>query len=222
MAETYPRPKMNFLQRLENFWYHYRWQFIVALIFITFIGIAFVQSILQKHPDASFLYVGPAALGDDTCSGIVLASEEKLTSDYNQNGKIETDIRTIQLSTELDRLSPHQKNEADKAFQRYVEEVLSGDDFFLLLSPEFYEKLDQAGALMSVYEIFGEWRAEGSPLCGIPLNELPLGACLGFRDLPRDTVLCLKYAGGVGVALSEEEMTRLNEVNARIFCDLCS
>lgn len=221
MAEIYPHPKMNARQWVENFWYHYRWQFLFGLVAALFIGIALVQSFLQKDPDASFLYVGPVALNDDTCRGIISSAEERFTEDYNGNGRMEADIRTIQLSTKLDALSPHQKNEADKSYQRYVEEILTGDDFFLLVSPEFYEKLEQAGALMSQYEIFGFWRDEAVLTCGILLKETPLWQCEGFQDLPSDTVLCLKYASRVNGSVTEEEMYALNELNAKIFRDLC-
>ena len=222
MAEIYPHPKMNLRQRVENFWYHYRCQFLFGLVVVIFIGIALVQSFLKKDPDVSFLYVGPVALGDTVCNDIVSASAGKLTNDLDGKDHYEADIRTIQLSVELDRLSPHQKNEADKAYQRYVEEILSGDDCFLLLAPEFYERLDRAGALMSLYEIYGEWREEGSPLCGIPVKDIPLGKSEGFRDLPGDTLLCLKYAGGVNGKLSEDEIANANERNAEIYRALCS
>lgn len=222
MAEVYPHPKMNFPKWVENFWYHYRWQFLFALAVVAFIAIAAVQSFIQKKIDASILYVGPVAVSDQTCHDIVASAEEKFTRDYDGSGRKSADIRTIHLSTELDGLSPKKRAEADKRFTQYVDEILSGEDCFLLVSPSFYENLDQKGVLMSVYEIFGAWRGDEAILCGIPLNTIPLGASPGFRDLPPDTVLCLRYAGGVGTKLSENEIEEKNLLNAAIFRDLCS
>ena len=226
MAEVYPHPKMNPIQWVENFFYHYRWQFIFSLIVAAFIGIAAFQFFTRKDPDVSFYYVGPVALSDEICKGIVSSAQEELSRDYNGNGKIEADIRTQQLSTELDLLSPHQKNEANEGFQSYTEEILTGDSCFLLVSPEFYEALmdfnDDGSPLMSYYEIFGEDAPEGELLNGVPLRKTPLWQKPGFDDLPSDTVLCLKYAGGVNGAQTNDEVNAANEQNVQIFRDLCS
>lgn len=221
MAEVYPRPKMNFLQRIDNFWYHYRWPFLFALVVLAFIGIALVQYLTRTNPDVSFLYVGPKALSEETCESIVSSASDRLAKDYNGDGKRTADIKTIQLSTDLDLLSPHQKAEADKSFQRYLEEILSGEDRFLLVSPAFYDLLCDSGALMSVYEIFGSWQNDGEYLYGLPLKDTPLYKTPGFRDLPDDTLICLKYAGEIISDLSAEDRSAVNDTNAEIFRKLC-
>ncbi|MBP5289317.1 MAG: hypothetical protein J6Z79_05530 [Clostridia bacterium] len=221
MAEVYPHPKMNARQWVANFWYHYRWQFLFGVVAVTFILIATVQFFRQKEPDAVFLYVGPQAVSDRTCKEIVGSAKGKFTRDYDGNGYKGADINTIQLDGDLEGLSPHKKAEADKRLRQYTDEILSGDSCFLLLTPALYEKLDEEGALVSIYEIYGAWRDVDVLLCGIPLSDIPLGKCAGFSDLPRDTILCLKYAGTVNGALSEDEIEARNARNAEIFRDLC-
>ena len=222
MAEIYPHPKMNFRQWVENFWYHYRWQFIFCVIAASFILIAAFQFAFRKTPDASFLYVGSFAPGENTCKALVASAEERIAEDYNGDGRIKADIRTILLSDDLDLLSRREQIEANKAFQRYSQEILAGDDCFLLLSPYFYDELEASGALVSLYEIYGFWPEIAEMYSGFPLKDTPLGKMEGFSDFPDDTVICLKYAGGVGDDMTADQREEANLVNARIFRDLCS
>ena len=222
MAETYPHPKMNFRQWVANFWYHYRWQFIFSVIAASFILIAAFQFVFRIMPDASFLYVGSFSPGENTCKALVASAEERFAEDYNGDGKTHADIRTIVLSDDLDLLNRREQIEANKAFQRYSQEILAGDDCFLLLSPYFYDELEASGALVSLYEIYGFWPEIASYHCGFRLKDTPLGKTGGFSDLPDDTMICLKYAGAVGGDMSFDQREEANALNARIFRDLCS
>ncbi len=53
------RVQSKFLSFLDNFWYHYKWQTIFALIAIVTLTVLCVQCATRKKYDLYFLYAGP-------------------------------------------------------------------------------------------------------------------------------------------------------------------
>lgn len=217
MEEYYPCPKMNFRQRCANFWYYHKWLVITILFFLAFIAIATVQFFQKDDADVSLLYVGPA-LVDDRLSRDLIESSSPLVDDENGDGKALVDFININLSGDINLLSGGKLIEAREEYQRYCDEILSGEACILLLDEYYYLELAQTGSLVNLYEIFDEDELSSSLFdgFGLRLKNTPLYRLPGYRDLPENTVLCLKYASAV-VYPDWEERIEADENNLEVF-----
>ncbi len=215
MEEHYPCPKMTVKQWIANFWYYYKWLFIVSVIFIIFIGVCTVQYFSKIDPDVELLYVGSHRVSDQACDQITSYAKE-FTKDVNGDGKSTAHIKTIHLIAEFDLLDQGEQIKAMQKYQSYSDEILGGDASVLLLDPYFYDELSQAGALINLYGVFGTLPENATDYYGIPLSKTILYAKEGFSTLPPETMVCLKFSGPV-TSLSDEEKFDIDYENIAFF-----
>jgi len=193
MEEKYPHPKLTFQQWIANFWYYHRWMFIVVSVFVIFALIATVQYFTKEDPDLSILIVGEATVSQKQCDIISKISSERI-DDANQDGSYYVDIRTIRLHSNFDLLNEREKVQAMESYQSYSDEILAGDGCILILDDYFYQELAGTGALINLYEVFSEMPESAVDYFGLRLGDTPLYQLDGFSSLPKDSILCLKYA----------------------------
>ena len=201
MEEKYPHEKLTPKKWIENFWYYYKWIFLTAMVFVAFALIATFQCLLKTDPDITLLYVGPKALGENTCEAIV-SEADQFVLDSNEDGEAKSTILTYTLSGEYDDLLHGVKDQALQEYQGYSDEILSGDATILFLDPYFYEQLADQGSLINLYEIFDEIPSSAIDYFGLELKKTKLYALEGFSELPDDTIVCLKIspvASSIGV-----------------------
>lgn len=215
MEEYYPAKKMNFKQWIANFWYYHKWLFLSVLVVILFMGISMVQYMTKSDADLSLLYVGPTRVTQADCDATVFEAENRIY-DVNGDGDVFVDMKTIILHSDPDSLPERERIRAIEEYQKYLEEILSGDACFLLLDPGFFEKLMDAGALVNLYEIFPEPPSGSLEDYGVRLASSPLYRLDGFSKLPPETVLCLKYAPVV-TANDLEHRVEIDENNILLF-----
>ncbi len=223
MAETYPHPKMNLRQWIANFWYYYKWFFLLGVMIFIFVVIASVQLFSKSTPDASLLYVGPRSISDRRCGEIISVSQEVMHADYNGDGKKKITLKTVTLSTDYQALidQPGGNQTEFEAYLDYHNEIVGGDACILLLDPYFFQELADDGALMTLYEIFGDEAPEAGNDYGIRLDSLPLYSQQGFSALPPDTMLCMRYASQYAQQEAADRY-RLEEESIAVFLDLYS
>lgn len=219
MEEHYDCPKMTPRQWVANFWYYYKWLFLVAVGLLTFFLIAIVQFSVKRDADYTILYVGPKTVSNATKDAITAYAENAVDLDQNKDGSVLFDVESIQLSSDYELLRNNEKIEANKIFQAYSDEILSGDAYILLLDPYFYEELSASGALATLKEIYGFWPEEAEDYYGVELRVLDCFKTDGFSDLPGNTVVCLKYPSVLS-EIPDEEKDRLHEMNLAAFLEM--
>jgi hypothetical protein len=205
MEEKYPCPKMNWKQKLSNFWYYHKWMVIVCSFFVAFILIATVQLVLKNDADLSLLYIGSHNVGETDCDHIVASVEEKII-DVDGDGNKTAELRTIQLPSDINLLNEGQKIQAQEEYRQYSNEILGGDSEILLLDEYFYEELATTGALVNLCEVFTELPPSAIDYYGLSLKKTPLYQLPGFSALPENTILCLKQSSPVSSRTEEERV----------------
>lgn len=219
MEERYPCPKLTLKQWIENFWYYNKWFVLVGIVFLTLIIIATVQFLRKSESDASILYAGATILSDDSCEKIIGSAQERLF-DVNNDGDVVVEIQSFVLHSDFDMLkSEGQRIQAREEFQAYSDEILSGDGCILLLDEYFYSELAQNGALVNLYAIYDELPKSAIDYFGVRLGDTSLYKMDGFSSLPKDTIVCLKYAPAVSKDSSVNKAMR-DQNNLEIFKNL--
>ena len=176
----------EFLKKLDNFWYHYKWHTIFTVFFLSVILICTVQCVQKEDPDAMILYSGPEVITAEgkTVIGNILAG--RLDKDHNGDGsKIVSLTDVVILSDEqIKEKEEEAKLEGEvlyydptkrtDAFNQAKNWLVSGEMLIAILDPFVYEKFEGTNLFVPLDEIFDEIPAAAHDDYAIALD------CLDF------------------------------------------
>ncbi len=194
-----PEIKSDFLKRLDNIWFHYKWHIIIIGFFTVFILISLVQCVGKVPPDAELLYAGPASLERDDLQTLQSDFARILDEDLNGDGKVKIDYSEFTILNE-EQLKAAQANGniVDVNFQITVRkqldnEIIAGDCVIYLLDPSQYEELSSVGVFIPLSEALGYEPSIQLDKYSIPLKELAAyNYFAGISSLPSNTVIALR------------------------------
>ena len=181
----------------ENYWYHYKWQTVFGVFFLIVAIICVVQTVNVQSYDAYVMYAGNYQMS--RVEFLDMQGElEKVIVDGDGDGKIVVDMRDIMvLSTEEIQERKEEGYEVMEGLigdnlKLFDNEILSGEATICLLSPMLFERANEGGAFLPIAEFAGDTEAEYYGECGVYLHSIPFGELPGLRDLPEDTILCVR------------------------------
>lgn len=180
----------GFRQKIENFFYHYKWHTVVIVFLLVVIAISTFQMCDKTEYDYTAMYAGPHVISSRD-SLIVAQSLDKVAGE----GKT-----CYFYSYYLDIESP--TGYTGQTLETFDQEVMSGNAPILLLSPAMFTRLTEgAGALIELDPYIsqdsgavfysGDHRA-------VLLSSLDIYTLDGISSLPEDTLLCMR--SGVSLA----------------------
>lgn len=190
------RKKGRFAIWCENVWYHYKVPIIIALVLIVALSVCIAQCAKRKPtPDYILCYAGEASLlptKNNTIAADMTASAESLLESSGQrigNG-IRIDSFQVRKGAALD--SYNQSN-----IENLQSELNLATAYLYLLSEHTFDvyTATQGGRyVVPVAEYLpADSTVETTPDgYGVYLRSTPAASLPGFRDLPDDTVLCLR------------------------------
>lgn len=185
---------------LENFWYHYKIPTLLAaaaLIFLTVVG---VQIATKENYDLYVLYAGPANINQTGASGSAVVKDmEKGLADVSGNSELKCAVQSFvwvndSLAEEYKKndVSVNPKNNR-QMLQTVMDAIASGKSPIMLLDRSIFEQVRDMGALEKLSDVVG-YEVEGTlDEYGVNIADTAFGRdYAGFRDLPKDTVLCVR------------------------------
>ncbi|MBP3919368.1 MAG: hypothetical protein J6I50_09410 [Clostridia bacterium] len=192
---------------LENFWYHYKWHTLIIGFFVVFFIIAIAQMTGKPSYDAHILYTGPAYLDGETISDILSVMEEAShaaapvndnPADYTKDQKLNLDFNKIIYVSEA---LAKQYQEDGVYFNALTNQssrgqfdnfIMVGEYVILLIDQSLYQETVDTGAFCSLEDVLGYVPENAYDTCGFFIGDLPIGNANGFRQLPRDTIICCR------------------------------
>lgn len=190
------RKKGRFAIWCENVWYHYKVPIIIALVLIVALSVCIVQCAKREPtPDYILCYAGEASLlptKNNTVAADMAASAESLLESGGQrigNG-VRIDNWQVRKGAALDSYNKD-------SIQSLQNELSTPIAYLYLLSEHTFDvyTTTQGGRLVvPVAEYLpADSTVEITPDgYGVYLRSTPAASLPGFRDLPDDTVLCLR------------------------------
>ncbi len=218
------RIKMTPREWIENYWYHYKWPTLVGLFFVFVFLVGIVQCATRVDGDVIVMYSGSKSLSLDSMHLMESTLAEVMEEDYNEDGvKYVQYLENVVIVDDFTGVDQNGNEQVliDKTEQieSYVTQVAAGDAQIYLLSPDVYDELSKHGVLVSLDEIYGKVPVEAHDSCSYQLSKLDAYSLPGLRELPEDTLICLRRAKTLGVfdaAEAEEEHRYAKE----LFCSL--
>ena len=214
-----------FFRWLENFWYHYKWPFLLGLFMLIVLTVCFTQCAKNgKGNDVHVMYAGDSAPSPNK-----LRELENLLKEYapdrNEDGKIVVAIQNYAIYTEDEiRALPEDAQGTAAQLTHDNKQQFEQDLYATLcfLAPELYEAEVEAGGLIPLADMGATVptgvtaMAHGGTVYGVRLFDLPIAARAAFSTMPKDTVLCVRRSSEIfGDA-------PLHEANVALFLTLLS
>lgn len=230
--------KSPFLEKVENFFYHYKWHTLIALFLVFTVTICSVQMCQKVSYDAHILYAGGSnittsvAEGEEESKYATLHSAiKKFVADRDGDGERNLSVLNLFIPSP-DELA---KMENSEYFTQMVVENNStlkeylyyGEYYICILSDRLLSEYTKdkdtnpfakiAGYLPEGAKIADEESAEGYRLAseyGVYLKSTPLADNAGFSLLGEDTVICIRKYSRFGTSSSKEKSMEYYE-----FCE---
>lgn len=242
--EEYGEVKMKspVIAWFDNFWYHYKWQSIIALFLVLVVIVCSVQMCSKESYDTYIMYAGHKNIlhtskdGDIPEYNVILSSLKRVSADYDGDGKVTPAFSNLFVMSE----EMKQQIQAELKDGETVNEALLSTDkktltdrimyseyYVCLLSREVYEEYRVISDLpmfapLAPYTSEGseyEWAGEDA----IYLRSTDFYELAGICDLPEDTVVVLRMKSEMssvfGGDKNNEMFARAEEVVRNILAE---
>ena len=208
-TESCPNSK-SFSKWFDNFWYHYKWHSIVALILIFTVTICTFQTCNKTNYDLHVLYSGGHEINRKSENGnpaeysTVISSFGRVTEDFDSDGEVNVTLKDLFMlsSDEINKIeSANDGYEANYALLNENKEILRdtvmySSYYVCFLSPAVYEEYRTIDGV----EIFAPLEAlvaEGNNVeyyssSAVYLSSTGFFSLPGISSFPEDTLICLK------------------------------
>ena len=213
----------DLIKKLDNFWYHYKIQTIIALVLIVTLLICSVQFLTRERHDYCILYAGPAVLAVQDVTYMKNAIED-VGVDCDGNGEVIVAFDDIVI------LSPEEQAEANEdgaiynpdfakqSMTEYYQQIIGGDAVICLVSPYMYGIVREADGFLPLAEVLEQVPDAAYDECGILLSKTEFGQYFnGINDLPEDTIICVRRLSTMAKFKGEAKTRKAHEANLELF-----
>ena len=229
--------KSPFLEKLDNFWYYYKWHTIVAIFVIVAVLVSSLQMCSRKTTDIHVIYAGERNIvrtsvdGDIPMYNKLVSALSERADDYNGDGEKILTFTTYTFLSDLDRteiaknpeLSINEKLLEDDANMFHQNFALgTGGEFYVLLcSPYVYEEYKEVSEVeifmpVSSYldESYGEYELYSDSAIKLSSLSVWKNSATLRNSLPEDTLVTIRiksYISGVFGKDATDERYRIAE-----------
>ena len=218
--------KHGFRERIENFWYHYKWHTIASLFLVVVITVCALQMCEREEYDGFVMYAGAAEISKSSSDGDIsdyaksISSIKRYFADENDSGSIEVSYLTLFLPSEdeLRELEARDDYYVDYATINNNSDVFKDNMrystyYLVFLSPEWYNKYaeEEAGYFERIADLTSADGISTVGEYGVLLSSLSIYESDGIRELPEDTVVCLRRLSAVAASFDKKENTEAYE-----------
>ena len=212
----------------DNFWYHYKWQTLIALFLVVTLTVCVVQCAMRPDtPDTYICYAGAKDLRPTstnttaqdlqtsmaTLAGEALEKEDATAIAFHYLIVTNSDNPSTQNLSLSNIESLKAQLDVAGSFLFLMDEALyniysvnaSGDHYMTDVAPYLKDG--------SVVETTPDGR-------GVYLRSTPLASLPGFCDLPSDTILCLRVEFSISGSMSAAKRAEYYKQQEAIFSHL--
>jgi|GEM_PF-486510 len=220
--------------KTENFWYHYKWHVIFALIIIAvvFVGIYQIATSEKNKTDLSVMYAGPTNIHSEAAEGIKNALSEILTEDIDGDGEKKVYLYSFayynsqQIASAKDDAAKRDVDlgidlgQNQKNYRAFSDLVFTGECGVMFLDGTLFESVKESGGLEVLEDALGYVPDKAFDEYGIRLCDT--AAYEYYPELsvmPADTVVCLRT---LSTLVSKKEAQSYYDAGVRLLGDILS
>lgn len=211
--------KMNFRQRAENYWYHYKWHTLIALFLIVTLTVCSLQLCQKNSYDVYVMYAGGGELDRKSDDGDfpeyqkAVSTLAKYADDYDGDGGVSVGLLSLYAPSQadIDAITASGGNPNYGLIYdnsgALSDNMLHSDYYLCFLSTEIF--LEYCDKEVGVFDKISDYTAEGKSYeyvgeYGILLSSLDVYTKDGIKNLPDDTVVCIRRCGAVSTRFDKK------------------
>ena len=218
--------KQRILERLDNFWYHYKWHSIVALFLVFAITVCSLQMCRKESYDIHVLYSGGHEISRKSVDGnppeytSALSSIGRVTEDFDENGEVLVTLKDLFMlsSEEIKKIEASDDDyEVNYALinenQTILRDTIMYSSYYVcLLSPLVYNEYKTVDGVQ-MFEPLLPLVSEDTDVqyydeSAIYLSSTGFYSLPGISALPPDTLVCLRTPSVFASHFNEKETKR--------------
>ena len=197
-------------EKIQNFWYHYKWHSVVAVVLIIAMVVCTLQFCSKESYDAYVLYAGSRNIGRTSKDGdvaeiaTVISSLKRVSDDFDENGEISINFTNYYYLSSSEAAGLDDVNQAlltnDKAS---LSSVLEHSEYYLcFISKAVYDEYHAVGS--SERFVLLDGYKESHPELeyytdsAIYLSSTEAYKLPGLSNLPEDTLICIRHPSVLG------------------------
>ncbi|MBQ7314614.1 MAG: hypothetical protein IJW83_01200 [Clostridia bacterium] len=213
------RPHSSVWEKLDNFWYHYKWHTLITLFLVVVVTVCTLQMCNKQSYDVYVMYAGNVSISrttDDGTDPMYPTMQEAIgpfAEDRDGDGEVTVSLNTLYILSNKEIEEENRRREElsqttgvayDEVNASYIKDNLAvfqsdvrySDYYICILSKTMYAISRTSADGTPIYASLASY-AEGTDLVlyaddAILLSSTPLSECAIFEDLPKDTVICLR------------------------------
>ena len=220
-----PAEKKSFMGWIENYFYHYKWHTVIALVVIFAIVICSVQMCQKTSFDLHIMYAGSddirmtAKEGDISEYQKLLSGIKPYTSDADGDGNININLLNLYMpsSEEIAEIQNSDKGyEANLALIAqnntiFQQNLQYGDYYVCFISERLFKEHTEGEGIIRFAPIDPYLEGNTSAIkvndYGIYLSSLPVHIRPGFNLLGENTVLCIRRMDYISGSFDKDNST---------------
>ena len=206
-------------ERIENFWYHYKWHTVMVLFFVLVISVCTVQFCRRESYDVYVMYAGGGEINRKSEGGDVpeyqkaVSSLLKYADDFNGDGTLTLSLLPLFVPSDADIAAIKAKGGEINYSLVYdnsgvlSDNMLYSDYYLCFLSEDLF--LKYCAEDTEVFDKIAPYTADGRSYdyvgeYGIRLSSLAVYQRDGIKGLPDDTVVCIRKLGAVSTRFDKD------------------
>lgn len=209
--------QMTFLQKVENYWYHYKWHTLLGSFALILALVCIVQCAGNNESDAMIMYAGNFKVADEYRERPL---ESIMKEDYNGDGEKQIDVFQLVFNiTEVGGEYEYYDVVAQtEELQRLEIEFTSGSSVIYILHPYIYSQY--RNIMRPLSEVLDEVPEYAVDEYGIPMSELVSYMTTTLNFYPENSILCIRKKRETNNLISRPDDDEYYENNVKFFRDI--
>ena len=202
-------------EKIQNFWYHYKWHSLAALVLVFAIVICTFQFCTLTKYDAYIMYAGSKNIGRTASDGDfaeiekVISALKGITEDFDDNGEVSPNfVNYFYLSAEESAGRDDVNDLLLANDKKSIQSVFEHSEYYLcFISKSVYEEYHKVGD-DDIFLNLREYERDGVEYysdSAIRLSSLDASRLSGFSAFPEDTLVCIRRPSVLGGKSKEHQ-----------------
>ena len=218
----------GFREWIENFWYHYKWHSLIVLFLVFTVTICSLQMCSKQSYDVYIMYAGQGDIrrtsedGDISPYLTVVNSLKTKCEDYDGDGRVNVEFMNLFVPTSQEAAEYEAERGVEVNYAlindnlRVMNDTMMYSEYYICFMSESrfldYDSKNNGGNFVPLKDFVDPNKTyEYASERGIYLSSTDFSSLPGIKDMPEDTVVCLRTLSAVASHFDKKS----NEENYR-------
>lgn len=182
-------------EKRKNFWYHYKWATIAAVLIVIFVTYLMVDLFTKPKYDLTVIGMSTYQYGVD--KDVQAKTFESFASDYDGNGEVNVMVNSIEMYDTTNSSAVYNPQLVQASTVKMIGALQTFEGFIFILDQYTYDRIvteSDGTKAEGVFLDLSQYTAQNSAFQGdkLYLKGTKLAEAWGFKEVPDDLFLCLR------------------------------